>query len=1055
MKKLSYLIYLWLVCCQGLQAQSRREMGGIYYAYPVTDAAGTDSPAVKAPAGFSPYYISHYGRHGSRWMSRDERYLWIEKQFADDGNLTPLGLQIKGIVKRICENAKGNGGKLTRLGELQHQAIARRMYAHYPQIFAAGHQVKARSSVSDRCAKSMLAFTSQLRSLQPQLHLDVKTDSADMAWIAYESPELKALKKRTRVKAQVSPRRFLQQLFKNTAKIDEPLKLMTEMYGLTSSLQDVGLNFPAYPQEMEDSLNALFTDAEFRAIYEANNLRMNITNGSMAANEEIPARSAISLWQNIETEADAALRSSQSSATLRFGHDTALYRLLSLLFDATFPPAGAREDADQVVLGAETDRMDRVVPMGANLQMIFYKNRKDSAVVKFMLNERDIMLSPVGQVIYGTHYYSWKEWKQEMHQRIHQLEHVRQLYAIQTMGGAGQAIPAVLVPNGQNFWTPQPRDSEQPCVAPYHDKDTLLQGFRCSHWPGGGEKRDYGSFTLAALGGKLRLQPAQRATVFSHQDEVSHPHYYGVFDEAQAERKGLMMTCKPGIGVWLTFRGKTGKAMEWMSATSFTSHDQAVTNLNAENYMYGSLDFNSMMEYAANLWCERLHTIDVESQDTAKVNRFYTALYRSSFLPHELSDVGELQYGDFAMWDTYRAQLPLYHLLTPMLSGEMMQSLVKMYQDGVWMPIFPTANCGQREMLGDDASIALADAYVKGIRNFDAVKAYESMRMNAFSTPYLAKDYRSGKGRRSITSYMTNGYLPVEEGAGSATASTSRTLAYAYDDFAVAQMAKLLLDSCKDATLRQQYQDDYQILMHRSENWRNVINPLSGWANGRYENGKWAEDKDLFSGKSNILGGSACQDTWSVPQNIAGLFEVIHDSKPMDKKEKLIDKEEKKERKAHPQVEVLVSNGKVISRLDRMFDRGWYQHSYSPCHHLAYLYAAAGAPEKTQERVHQILENDNFSGEDATGQRSAWHIFSSLGFYLVCPGTPFYYIGTPAFEKVTLNLENGKRFEISAPASISGSYRVKSLTLNGKPLHDFRLSHQQILNGGKIFFSLF
>lgn len=164
-----------------------------------------------------------------------------------------------------------------------------------------------------------------------QLHLDVKTDSADMAWIAYESPELKALKKRTKVKAQVSPRRFLQQLFKNTAKIDEPLKLMTEMYGLTSSLQDVGLNFPAYPQEMEDSLNALFTDAEFRAIYEANNLRMNITNGSMATNEEIPARSAISLWQNIETEADAALRSSQSSATLRFGHDTALYRLLSLL----------------------------------------------------------------------------------------------------------------------------------------------------------------------------------------------------------------------------------------------------------------------------------------------------------------------------------------------------------------------------------------------------------------------------------------------------------------------------------------------------------------------------------------------------------------------------------------------------------------------------------------------------------------------------------------------------------------------------------------------------
>ena len=159
MKKVSYLIYLWLVCCLGLQAQSPREMGGIYYAYPVTDDAGTDSPAVKAPAVFSPYYISHYGRHGSRWMSRDERYLWIEKQFADDGNLTPLGLLIKSIVKRICENAKGNGGKLTRLGELQHQAIARRMYAHYPQIFAAGHQVKACAVTWASAAHAMGAQT--------------------------------------------------------------------------------------------------------------------------------------------------------------------------------------------------------------------------------------------------------------------------------------------------------------------------------------------------------------------------------------------------------------------------------------------------------------------------------------------------------------------------------------------------------------------------------------------------------------------------------------------------------------------------------------------------------------------------------------------------------------------------------------------------------------------------------------------------------------------------------------------------------------------------------
>ena len=166
---------------------------------------------------------------------------------------------------------------------------------------------------------------------------------------------------------------------------------------------------------------------------------MTINNGTVATNEDIPARSAISLWQNIEAEADRALRSVQSSATLRFGHDTALYRLLSLLFDVNVPPAGAREEASLVVLGDEMEKMDRIVPMAANLQMIFYKNAKDSVLVKFMLNERDIMLSPVGQVIYGTHYYSWNAWKQEMHERIHRLEHIRQLNAINTMVGTAQA----------------------------------------------------------------------------------------------------------------------------------------------------------------------------------------------------------------------------------------------------------------------------------------------------------------------------------------------------------------------------------------------------------------------------------------------------------------------------------------------------------------------------------------------------------------------------------------------------------------------------------------
>ena len=1183
MNKKVLLLYISLACALSVQSQTRQQMAGVYCAYPGGPSAKTgtfgDASYVMAdslaqlPAGFTPFYISHYGRHGSRWMPKDERYVWICRHFEDERNLTPLGVKVKGMLNRVWQNAKGNGGKLSRLGALQHRGIADRMYQRYPQIFAAGNHVKARSSVVDRCAKSMLAFTSELRHLQPDLQMDVKTDSADMAWIAYASPDIKMLEKRTQVVPQVSPDRFLLQLFKDISLVDEPLRLMTELHAVVSSIQDVGLNFPTYPQDIEDGLNALFTDEEFRAIYDANNRRMTINNGNDPTNESIPARSAVSLWQNIEAEADAALRSPQASATLRFGHDTALYRLLSLLFNTAHLPQDAKGNPEEVVLGDDVDRMDRVVPMGANLQMVFYKNAQDSVLFKFMLNERDIQLSGLAQVEYGTCYYSWNTWKQMMHERIHHLEHIRQLNALNTMVGTaqantrsagmfgkgseehGQTLPAVLVPNGQNFWTPQTQDTEQKCIAPYYYKDTHLQGFRNSHWIVGGCTQDYGSFTVAALGDNLRLQPEQRATPFSHDDEISHPHYYavhlrqehlkaeltalshtsilrvtpdkdelvhlvinpnsdegqgyieidtvnhvvygynpvhriyqgwgepagfsghfvlaydedelvdyGVFEGDNRINRGLKMQGKPRIGAWLTFRGKAGKAMEWLSGSSFTSRENALTNLNAENYMFGGLDFYSMMQFAAEFWCERFHTIDVESKNQSKVNQFYGALYRSSFLPHEISDVNgdypefstgtpvdysvyaaaspyssPKKYGDFSMWDIYRAELPLYHLITPKLSGEMMQSLVQMYREGGWMPIFPCWNSYTAAMIGDHASAALADAYVKGIRNFDAMKAYEGMRQNAFSTPYYSKDYKDGKGRRAIISYIENGYIPLEDTVADAfhtNEQTSRTLEYAYDDYTVAQMAKALMDSCQDISRKQKFQEDYRELMHRSENWRNVINPTTGWADGRTLKGKWKNNMDLVHRKSYITEGATCHYTWYVPQNPEGLFEVIRNSKAAD------------------------GEDLVIARLDEMFDKGWYWHGNEPCHQIPYLYDVAGAPEKTQERVHHILNTEyndtpgGLSGNDDAGQMSAWYVFSSIGFYPVCPGSPDYYIGTPSFDKVTLNLENGKQFVLSAHRRKADDFLIQSSTLNGKPWNGYRISHQQILKGGELHFDM-
>ena len=1235
----SFLMILLIVCALLAQAQTRQQMGGVYYAYP----APKKPVSVKAPEGYTPFYISHYGRHGSRWLPSDSRYIWVNQHFDDESNLTPLGKKVKGWLTQVWENAKGNGGKLTKLGEKQHRGIADRMVRNFPQIFAKGNHVQARSSVVDRCAKSMLAFTDELRQLQPSLDMDVKTDSADMAWIAYTSPEVKALENRTHIVAKVSPDRFLHQLFKDITKVDDPMKLMSEIHTIASSIQDVGLNFKSYPRQIEKGLYGLFTDEEFKAFYDANNLRMTICNGEYPTNERIPARSAISLWENVEAEADKALASDRPSATLRFGHDTSLYRLYSLMnmFFAR-PDACCDTDAKMASYKKKSDAMDVVVPMAANLQLVFYKKKQwdraypeSNVLVRILCNERNVGELNLNAYIYNDdiedmagNYYTWASLKNYMHEYIHYLEHVRQLNAINTMVGTaqantktagkfgkgseehGQTLPAVLVPNGQNFWTPQTQDTEKKCIAPYYYKDTELQGFRNSHWIVGGCTQDYGSFTIATLGGKLRLQPEERATRFSHEDEVSHPHYYavhlrdehlktemtalshsaifritpdqdeevhivinpnsdegegyieidtlhhiiygynpvhriyqgwgepagfsghfvldysgelnfdvpssdisnprygetpcgfddfGVFSKEEKTPQGLSVKGSRS-GAWLTFKGKAGKPIEIRAASSFTSKKNACDNLVGETA--GGFDFDDFILNAETIWCDRLHAIDVESKDVAKVNQFYGALYRASFLPHEMSDVygsyptfskGKVEildssdssalddsadiadvlyvdtacvdsiatiptiYGDFSMWDIYRAELPLYNIITPTLSGDMMQSLVNMYKEGGWMPIFPCWNSYTAAMIGDHSGVALADAYVKGIRSFDAKTAYEGMRKNAFESPKTFEEYKNGMGRRALNSYLKYGYIPMEDSVKEAfhtNEQTSRTLEYAFDDFAVAQLAKALAESCsveaKDGPYtRQSLMTDYAELMRRSENWRNVINPKTGWADGRHQNAKWEGNTDLVHRKSYITEGATCHYTWYVPQNIQGLFNVIN--KSVDKSAKCLNRNVQ----GISQSDTMSA---VVSRLDKMFDEGLYWHGNEPCHQVAYLYDAAGAPWKTQQRIHHILNTEyndtpgGLSGNDDAGQMSAWYVFSAIGFYPVCPSTPYYYIGTPSFDKVTFNLENGKKFEIQAHGVGDKAFYIQKMLLNGKPMSGYQLSHDDILKGGNLEF---
>ena len=1055
MRRILLITTLFVCVFAWSKTKSPQQMGGVYYAYPIE--SGVDKPQLQpVPKGYEPFYISHYGRHGSRWLTNDARYTWVNQHFDDEKNLTKLGKSVKKRLAKVWKNAKGNGGQLTALGARQHRGIARRMYKNFPQLFTSDAHLTAHSSTVNRCKVSMENFVDELKQLSNTIHLTPITQEEDMAWIAYTSPEEKVHENRTNVPLMISPERFIKALFIDPTKIENPTRLLTEMHTIASDMQDVELNVSLYD---------LFTPEEMEAVYNKNNKSMTIVHGDLIENEGIPARSAISLWQHIEAEADAAIARGGVGADLRFGHDSNLYRLFTLM--------GIK------LRGEEYNYMDEILPMAANLQMIFYRNAQGDVMVQLLHNEKSIGFK------------SWTELKQQVNERIHYFEHLRQLCALNTMVGTapantktaglfgkgseehGQTLPAVLVPNGQNFWTPQTRDTEKKCVAPYYYTDSLFQGIRNSHWIVGGCTQDYGSFTLAALGGKLRLKPEERATRFWHSDEISHPHYYGVrlpdehlkmevtatshtaifritpeqdgpihivlnhnSDEGQGylevnNADGIIYGYNPvhriyqgwgeeagfdghyllqaydkiidsgcdSLCAWFTFEGKANEPIILKAATSFTNKRGAENNFAFEAEGH---DFESMMQQTAQQWIARLHTIDVEDTNIAKVNQFYGALYRCSFLPREMSDIdgsypkfanGEIVspltshlsprkfYGDFSMWDTYRALHPLYTLIAPKESADMMQSLVTMYEQGGWLPIFPCWYSYTAAMIGDDCSAVLADAYIKGIRDFDYEKAYEAMRKNAFETPTNFEDYKNGMGRRALTSYLKYGYIPLEDGVKEAfhqDEQTSRTLEYAFDDFAVAQLAKAL---GKDK--------DYKELMRRSENWRNVINPKTGYCDGRHRGGGWANNTDFIHRKSYITEGATCHYTWYVPQNVEGL------------------------------IEVLGGKEKFEAKLDSMFNEGCYWHGNEPCHQIAYLYDFIGKREKTIKRVTHILDTEyndtpgGLSGNDDAGQMSAWYVFSSMGFYPVCPATDRYKLSAPRFQKVTLNLQNGKKFTIT------------------------------------------
>lgn len=675
----------------------------------------------------------------------------------------------------------------------------------------------------------------------------------------------------------------------------------------------------------------------------------------------------------------------------------------------------------------------------------------------------------------------------------------------------GQTVPAVCVPHGMNLWTPQTRDTEQKCIAPYYFADDSLQGFRASHWISGGCTQDYGSVTLSAMGGKLRTSPEARATRIDRDSEIARPDYYSVYlpDEGmKAEMTGLSRSgifkftygkdgighlvvnpnsdegqgwveidtlrreirgCNPvhriyqgwgepagfsgwfvvrypenlevvssgvwhegdvfenaskaegtpGIGAYISFKCDSSTPVMVKAATSFTSLQGAMDNLEAE---IPGWDFDNVHSQVAEAWESHLGKIEVEGGSEEDKGKFYGSLYRASVLPRVVSDVdgsyvafagsgdimkmedGRDYYDDFSMWDTYRAEHPLITILDPKRSADMMYSLVLKARQGGWMPIFPCWGSYTAAMIGDHCAAAIADAVAKGVTDFPLEEAYSYLRKNAFESPATRQEYIDGKGRRALDSYLKYGYVPLEDGVEDAfhkNEQTSRTLEYAFDDFALSRLARHL-----------GHEEDSEVLEKRSKNYRNVIDPKLGYANGRHADGTWADSINPFTFNSFITEGAPCHYTWYVPHDPEGL------------------------------IEILGGKEKVEAKLDSLFEMRRYWHGNEPCHQIAYLYNAVDRPDKAAKWISHIMDSEyknipgGLAGNDDAGQMSAWFVFSAMGFYPVCPSLPEYWLGTPLFDKVTIHSSPESSFTIEKTDS------EKVILFNGKPLDGYRLPHK-------------
>ena len=502
-------------------------------------------------------------------------------------------------------------------------------------------------------------------------------------------------------------------------------------------------------------------------------------------------------------------------------------------------------------------------------------------------------------------------------------------------------------------------------------------------------------------------------------------------------------------GAIIGFQTKRGEAVNVQVASSFISEEQALRNL-------GELKdgcFDRIKAEGRKTWNNVLGKIEIEDQNIDHKRTFYSCLYRSVLFPRsffEYDAQGKVvhyspyngkvlpgyMFTDTGFWDTFRCLFPLLNVMYPSMNTKMQEGLVNAYKESGFLPEW--ASPGHRGcMVGNNSASIVADAYLKGLRGYDAEELWKAVVHGANNVHPTV----SSTGRLGHEYYNTLGYVPYDVKINE---NVARTLEYAYNDWCIYKFGKALGKSEKEL----------KPFLARAYNYKNVFDPETKLMRGRNKDGKFQTPFSPLKWGDAFTEGNSWHYTWSVFHDPQGLINLMGGKQDFNH---MLD--------SVFNVPPLFDDsyyGGVIHEIREMqiMNMGNYAHGNQPIQHMIYLYGYSGQPWKTQYWIREVMDKlynahpDGYCGDEDNGQTSAWYVFSAMGFYPVCPGSNQYVLGVPYFDKLTLHLENGKSLTVTAKGNSDDTRYVNAMTLNGETYNHNYLTHDAVMNGGNIVFDM-